>query len=147
MTDDTLSNRPGLTALQRAASGRLGMGASWDDPRTWRDMILRGEAPALVLIAVFIGVALSEIFTGGPRTWGLSARSLAEGRWSTIGSHMIAHASLPHLMMNSGALLALTPVASAGSVAGFPDGCATASYSAFRVWPGRRPIWPCIRPV
>ena len=109
MTYDALSNPRGQTALQRASDGRAGAGSVWDR-RTWKEYLVGGEAPALVLITVFVVVAFSELFTGGPARWGLSAQALSEGRWSTLGTHMFAHAGLYHLTMNCSGLLALTPI-------------------------------------
>lgn len=68
----------------------------------------RNTAPAMVLIGVFVVVLIAEGVAGGVGGWGLSGQALAEGRWYTLGSHMVAHAGLAHMWMNSAALLALT---------------------------------------
>ena len=68
----------------------------------------RNTAPAMVLIGVFVVVLIVEGVAGGVGGWGLSGQALAEGRWHTLGSHMIAHAGPAHMWMNSTALLALT---------------------------------------
>lgn len=113
MTDDAAP--PAGSALRRATDGRMGVGASLADPRSWREMAGAHGLPALLLIAVFIAVEIGifiDVLSGrGLEAWGLSATALADGRWSLLGTHMFAHAGFAHLLGNSGALLALsTPV-------------------------------------
>lgn len=67
----------------------------------------RGDAgllPATVLIVTF-GV---QYLTGGPFGWGWSSQAFAEGRFHTLGLHMLAHGGIGHLLMNLSALMALT---------------------------------------
>lgn len=105
-----MSDAPTPTTLQRATDNRLSGGGDIGDVRTWRDKYgQRGETgliPAGVLVVAFA----IEMFTGGPARWGLSAQALAEGRLETVGLHMISHGGLSHLLMNLGAVMALTPV-------------------------------------
>lgn len=106
MTDDT-PRAPGST-LQRATDGRAG-GGSVFEPATWEDEYgpegATGVWPAAVLVLAFI----AQWFGGGPERLGLSAEALADGRWFAIGSHMFVHGGPAHLLMNLGAVMALTP--------------------------------------
>lgn len=68
------------------------------------------DGPGLVLAALLSAAFVAEIFRGGPLAWGLSGQALAEGRWQTLGTHMLAHAGLGHLVMNLGGLLGLSPI-------------------------------------
>ena len=63
----------------------------------------------LALLAIAYGIQVflltpDEVFAGA-----LSGQALAEGRWSTLVSHIFLHAGLVHLLMNSGAALAFGP--------------------------------------
>ena len=106
-----MSDTPPLGVLQRATDNRLSGGGEVTDVRHWRDRYgARGEMgliPAAVLVVAFV----VEMFTGGPEGWGLSGQALAEGRWATIGLHMIAHGGLSHLIGNVSALMVFAPIA------------------------------------
>lgn len=106
-----MSDLPRPSTLQRATDNRLSGGRDFGDVRTWRDEYgERGETgliPAAVLVAAFA----IEMVTGGPARWGLSAQALAEGRFDTLGLHMISHGGVSHLLMNLSGLMVLTPLA------------------------------------
>ncbi len=98
------------SALRRASDGRL---ATID----WRRMLAqdvrqdvrKGVLPGLLLVLALVGLFVVERFNGGPIRWGLSRQALGEGRWYTLASHVVTHAGVAHLWMNSSALLTLTP--------------------------------------
>ncbi|WAC60213.1 rhomboid family intramembrane serine protease [Brevundimonas sp. SL130] len=107
--DETAANGS-LTALQRASSGRLRTGVSITSPRTWKSLAGADDGPGLALAVVLIVAFVLEMLHGGPWAWGLSAQALAEGRWHTLASHMVAHGGLGHIVMNLSALLTLSPI-------------------------------------
>jgi membrane associated rhomboid family serine protease len=115
MTDDA-ATAPAPSVLHRASDGRLGVQLSISDPAFWRQAATLQAAPAYAVVAVCIAVFLYGVFTGDSTRggiqwdWGLSAAALAEGRWYTLASHMVTHAGLMHLLMNTSFLLAITPV-------------------------------------
>lgn len=106
-----MSDQPPPSTLQRATDSRLSAPRGLFDVRYWRDRYGRrgewGLIPAGVLVVAF-GI---EMLTGGPMAWGLSGEALAQGRWETLGLHMISHGGVFHLLGNLGALMVLTPVA------------------------------------
>lgn len=108
MTDDVPAAPAAGSTLQRATDGRSRVALF--DARAWRSLGAWDEAPAYVLIALFIAVFIAEMTGSGPADWGLSAQALAEGRWQTIPAHMAAHAGLMHMLMNGSFLLGVTPV-------------------------------------
>jgi membrane associated rhomboid family serine protease len=69
-----------------------------------------GGWPGYLLGALFAGVAGWQMSSGGPIPWALSIPALNEGRYETILTHMVSHAGLGHLMMNTLALLTFSPV-------------------------------------
>lgn len=105
--------RPRVGALQRASNGveTLGRGVDWHDPRTWVDFIAGPGGPATLVFVVCSAAFLWGWLTLGPwgwvDAWGLSGAALAQGRWWTIGSHMITHGGLAHIIMNTTALMGL----------------------------------------
>lgn len=107
MTEDAI---PAGTALQRASDGRLGLGADLSKPATWRALGREFGAPGLVLFGLLAIAFMVQWSQGGPQAWGLSGQALRDGRWTTLASHMFAHAGLGHFLMNVSALLALSPV-------------------------------------
>lgn len=70
----------------------------------------QGTWPGLLLATLFAVVAAWQVANGGPLPWALSIPALSEGRYETILTHMVSHAGLPHLMMNTLALLAFSPI-------------------------------------
>lgn len=98
------------TALQRASDGRLGLGADLSKPATWKALGREYGAPGLALVGLLLVTFVVELTQGGPDVWGLSGQALRDGRWTTLLSHMFAHAGLGHLLMNTSALLALSPI-------------------------------------
>lgn len=63
----------------------------------------------LALLAIAYGVQVflltpDEVYAGA-----LSGQALAEGRWSTLVSHIFLHAGPIHILMNGGAALAFGP--------------------------------------
>ena len=62
---------------------------------------------ALLAIAYTVQIFLltpEDVYAGA-----LSGQALAEGRWSTLISHMFLHGNLLHILMNGGAALAFGP--------------------------------------
>lgn len=118
--DETAPNRS-LTALQRASSGRLRTGASITSPRTWKSLAGADDGPGLTLAVVLVMTFVLEMLHGGPWAWGVSAQALAEGRWHTLASHMVAHSGLGHIVMNLSALLTLSPIV-VGKLGNGPNG-------------------------
>lgn len=105
MQEEQAQQQP-LGVLQRVSSGRLGHTDAWHEtPRTY-------EPPAFAIAGILAVTFTVEFFTGGAAAWGLSGASLAEGRWPTVGLHMLAHAGLAHILMNLNALLAIGPYVS-----------------------------------
>lgn len=98
------------TALQRASDGRLGLGADLSKPATWRALGREFGAPGLVLFGLLAIAFMAQWSQGGPQAWGLSGQALRDGDWTTLVSHMFAHAGVAHLLMNTSALLALSPI-------------------------------------
>lgn len=98
------------TFVQRVSSGRLHAGATIMNPRFWKPDLKADDGPGLVLASVLVGTFLLEMVSGGPIAWGVSSQALREGRWHTLAAHMVAHGGIVHLLMNLGALLALSPV-------------------------------------
>lgn len=62
--------------------------------------------PSAIILAIIWPVWLLH-FPHGMLDWGLSATSLAEGRYETIVLHMFAHGGLVHIGMNSAVLFSL----------------------------------------
>lgn len=106
MTDDA-APAPGST-LQRATDGRAGRGSVFERA-TWEAEYGPGGATGIWPAAVLILAIVAQWFGGGAERLGLSAAALAEGRWFALGSHMFVHGGPTHLLMNLGAVMALTP--------------------------------------
>jgi len=82
-----------------------------------------GEAPAseplfnapmasvalLSLLAIAYGIQVFLLSPEEVYAAALSGQALAEGRWSTLVTHIFLHAGLIHLLMNGGAALAFGP--------------------------------------
>ncbi|WP_298747402.1 rhomboid family intramembrane serine protease [uncultured Brevundimonas sp.] len=98
------------TTLQRASDGQLGLGADLSKPATWKALGREHGAPGLALFGLLLVTFVVELTQGGPDVWGLSGQALRDGRWTTLVSHIFAHAGLAHLLMNTSALLALSPI-------------------------------------
>ena len=95
--DVTLVDDHQPSALQRATDGR-------------REPILSltpddgfGAAVSALLVAVFAAQWLIPSVNG----WALSPGAIADGRWSTLFTHMLVHAGWLHLFMNVTALWSL----------------------------------------
>lgn len=63
----------------------------------------------LALLATAYGIQVLFLTPDEVMAGALSGPALAEGRWSTLVSHMFLHAGLVHLLMNGGAALAFGP--------------------------------------
>jgi len=106
MTLPTESDRPSV--LARTTDGAGDHGAF--DVRTWRDAYgPRGET-GLWLAGLLVVAFVAQTVDGGLAPWGLSGQALAEGRVHTLVTHMFVHGGAAHLLMNLGAVLALTAV-------------------------------------
>lgn len=92
--------------LQRTSDGGRG---GWN---AWREAAREGAGPSFLIAGLLIATFVAEWITGGPAHWGLSGQALIEGRWQTLGLHMLAHASLAHIWMNITGLLSLGPYVS-----------------------------------
>jgi membrane associated rhomboid family serine protease len=57
--------------------------------------------PGAALAAAMALLWAAHALTGGMTAWAVSAAALAEGRFETVALHMLAHAGLLHLLMNS----------------------------------------------
>lgn len=104
---------PPLTAVQRASDGQFGR------IDLWREAVGDAGGPSLMITAVIVIAFFAGFASGGPAAWGLSGAALSEGRWWTLGSHMLAHAGLGHLWLNVGGLLSLGPYVSINAGRGF----------------------------
>lgn len=133
MTEDSV---PVGTALQRASDGRLGPGADLSKPATWRALGREYGAPGLVLFGLLAIAFMVQWSQGGPQAWGLSGQALRDGRWTTLLSHMFAHAGLGHFLMNISALLALSPVVLVRLGAGPASWLRYATLFLFAGWAG-----------
>lgn len=94
------------STLERIADGRR----PGQQPSTSERRPLQETWPGHLLTALFVAVAVGQIANGGPIPWALSIPALNEGRYETILTHMVSHASLPHLIMNTLALLTFSPI-------------------------------------
>ena len=73
--------------------------------------VTRGDQlPSYLFAGIYLAAWLAMLPQGGMANWGVSAKALAEGRFSTLGLHMFAHAGLMHLTFNTFAILALGPL-------------------------------------
>lgn len=63
----------------------------------------------LALLAIAYGVQVFLLTPDDAYAGALSGQALAQGRWSTLISHMFLHANLVHLLMNGGVALAFGP--------------------------------------
>lgn len=93
------------STLERIADGRR----PGQQPSTSERRPLQETWPGHLLTALFVAVAVGQIANGGPIPWALSIPALSEGRYETILTHMVSHAGLGHLTMNTLALLSLSP--------------------------------------
>lgn len=105
MTEDA-DAAPPLTAVQRASDGRFGR------VNLWREAAGEAGGPSLLITAILVAAFFTEFASGGPAAWGLSAAAISEGRWWTLGSHMLAHAGAAHIWLNVSGLLSLGPYVS-----------------------------------
>lgn len=133
MTEDSI---PIGTALQRASDGRLGLGADLSRPATWRALGREYGAPGLALTGLLLVTFVVELIQGGPDVWGLSGQALRDGDWTTLVSHMFAHAGVAHLLMNTSALLALSPIVLTRLGAGAASWLRYAALFLFAGWAG-----------
>jgi membrane associated rhomboid family serine protease len=84
----------------------------------WHDYV-----PAAVMVIVIVIAWVAHRPSGGMAGWGVSAATLAAGRYETIALHMFAHAGLVHLTLNSLGLLEIGGLVTA-RLGGFPKGWA-----------------------
>ncbi|QQV76126.1 rhomboid family intramembrane serine protease [Sphingomonas aliaeris] len=78
-----------------------GIDLSWYVPAS-------AHVPGAILIAVMAALWVAHIGTGGMVRWGVSAATLAAGRYDTIFLHMFAHGGAAHIAMNAVALAVLS---------------------------------------
>lgn len=63
----------------------------------------------LALLTIAYGVQVFLLTPDQVYAGALSGQALAQGRWSTLISHMFLHGNLVHILMNGGAALAFGP--------------------------------------
>lgn len=63
----------------------------------------------LALLSIAYGVQVFLLTPDQVYAGALSGQALAEGRWSTLISHIFLHGNLVHILMNGGAALAFGP--------------------------------------
>ena len=84
----------------------------------WTDYL-----PAAGLVLVMVLAWLAHPGRGNMSSWGVSALSLAQGRYETVALHMFAHGGLVHLLMNSLGLIEIGGLVTA-RLGSFPRGWA-----------------------
>ncbi|WP_339933052.1 rhomboid family intramembrane serine protease [uncultured Brevundimonas sp.] len=100
------ADRPPLFAPRRDARGRRRAGPPIWDRRAWKLLFSPFGVPAFVLLALFaVGLSVQTL------AWAVSGQALAEGRWYTLVTHMVAHLGVVHMLLNASVLLPLTPLA------------------------------------
>jgi membrane associated rhomboid family serine protease len=78
-----------------------GIDLSWHVPTS-------AHVPGAILIVIMAALWVAHIKTGGMASWGVSAATLAAGRYGTIFEHMFAHGGAVHIAMNAAALAVLS---------------------------------------
>ncbi|HWE98229.1 MAG TPA: rhomboid family intramembrane serine protease [Caulobacteraceae bacterium] len=84
----------------------------WPETPRRREPFFKAPWPATGLIVILIAAHALRIWSGvGAERFALTAGDLAAGRWSGLVTHQFIHASWPHVLMNSVALVAFGPPA------------------------------------